>query len=85
MFCFIDGINEYEREEYLHTMDKVIFSLIELIREGSAAHFKLLLTSSQPTEDVRNVFDERGTLLHIIVASRGGLCGVCCNPATTQR
>ena len=64
VFSVIDGINEYEREEYLHTMDKVIFSLLELIKEGSAAHFKLLLTSPRPTEDVRNVFDERGTLLH---------------------
>jgi hypothetical protein len=58
VFCFINAINEYEREEYLHTMD--------LIRDGSAAHFKLLLTSPRPTDEVRNVFDERtGTLLHM--------------------
>ncbi|KAI1130784.1 hypothetical protein F5Y10DRAFT_234803 [Nemania abortiva] len=69
VFCFIDGINEYESEEYLHTIDEVIFALIELVDESSTswrAKFKLLLLSPRPTNEVRKVFDEeQGALLHM--------------------
>lgn len=66
IFCLIDGIKEYEREEYLHGMDEVIFSLRKLVDEGSPANFKLLLTSPRPTVEVKNIFDdEPGMLLHM--------------------
>ncbi|KAF2824204.1 hypothetical protein CC86DRAFT_51818 [Ophiobolus disseminans] len=66
VFCFIDGINEYEREEYVHTMDKVVVSLKDLVQYGSAANFKLLLTSPRPTMLVKNAFDTYNeTLMHM--------------------
>jgi hypothetical protein len=66
IFCLIDGINEYEREEYIHGMDEVVFSLMGLVDEGSKARFKLLLTSPRPTVQVRKAFDqEMDTLLHM--------------------
>ena len=33
VFCLIDGIKEYEREDYLHGMDDVIYSLLDLVAE----------------------------------------------------
>jgi hypothetical protein len=66
VFCIIDGINEYEREEYLHGMDDVVFALMGLVDEGSRASFKLLLLSPRPTVEVRKAFDnEPETLLHM--------------------
>jgi hypothetical protein len=66
VFCLIDGINEYEREGYIHGMDEVVFSLLGLVDEGSRARFKLLLTSPRPTVEVRKAFDqEDGALLHM--------------------
>ncbi|KAI0468397.1 hypothetical protein F4859DRAFT_490319 [Xylaria cf. heliscus] len=69
VFCLIDGINEYESEEYLHTMDEVILALLGLANEGNSpwrAKFKLLLMSPRPTVEVRQVFDqEPETLLHM--------------------
>jgi hypothetical protein len=69
IFCLIDGIHLYEREEYLHSMDSVILSLISLVEEHHhrrGAKFKLLLTSPQPTLEVRHAFDEESeSLLHM--------------------
>jgi hypothetical protein len=66
VFCIIDGINEYEREEYLHGMDDVVFELMGLVDEGSRASFKLLLLSPKPTSLVRKPFDrDPETLLHM--------------------
>jgi hypothetical protein len=66
VFCFIDSINVYEREEHLQDMWKVVNSLLDLVHVGSAAHFKLLLTSPTRTREVREAFDaENGTLLHL--------------------
>jgi hypothetical protein len=33
VFCLIDGINEYEREEYIHGMDDVVYALLKLVDE----------------------------------------------------
>lgn len=66
VFCFIDGINEYEREEYLQTMDLVVVTLLDLFSDGSRAHFTLLLMSPRPTTIVRQEFDDEvGVLLHM--------------------
>jgi len=69
IFVQIDGINLYEREEYLHQMDQVILCLLDLIGAGpirQGAKVKLLLTSARPTVEVRQVFeDEPDALLHM--------------------
>jgi hypothetical protein len=68
VYCVIDGINEYEREEYLHGMEVVVTALLGLVDEGGPgrARFKLLLTSPQPTVEVRQAFDDvPGALLHM--------------------
>jgi hypothetical protein len=66
VFCIIDGINEYEREEYIHGVDDVIYELMGVVDKGSRAKFKLLLLSPRPTTLVRSPFDEQpGTLLHM--------------------
>ncbi|KAI0872212.1 hypothetical protein GGS24DRAFT_468408 [Hypoxylon argillaceum] len=70
VFCLIDGINEYESEEYVHGMDDVIMMLLDLVHETTntswGAKLKLLLMSPQPTVEVRRVFDqEQGGLLHM--------------------
>ncbi|KAI0100560.1 hypothetical protein GGR51DRAFT_532420 [Nemania sp. FL0031] len=69
VYCFIDGINEYENEEYLHGMDQVVMTLLDLVDEKTGpgrAVFKLLLFSPRPTVEVRQVFDlEPETLLHM--------------------
>ncbi|KAI8625204.1 hypothetical protein F5Y19DRAFT_451396 [Xylariaceae sp. FL1651] len=69
VFCLVDGINEYESEEYLHGMDAVVMALLGLVDESTApgrAKFKLLLMSPRPTVEVRQVFDQHsGTLLHM--------------------
>ncbi|RYP66421.1 hypothetical protein DL771_007830 [Monosporascus sp. 5C6A] len=70
-FCLIDGINEYESEEYLHGMDAVVMALLGLVDEtgdgqSGRAKFKLLLMSPQPTVEVRQVFDQKpGAVLHM--------------------
>ena len=69
VFCLIDGINLYEAEEYLHSMDGVVLCLLGLANpryEGSRAKFKLLLLSPWPTVEVRQAFDDDPeTLLHM--------------------
>ncbi|KAH5355652.1 hypothetical protein HBI48_130480 [Parastagonospora nodorum] len=66
VFCLIDSINEYEREEYIHGMDDVVFALLGLADRSSRASFKLLLLSPRPTVEVRRAFDgEDGILLHM--------------------
>ncbi|KAI1737675.1 hypothetical protein F4680DRAFT_427593 [Xylaria scruposa] len=69
VFCLIDGINQYENEQFLHTMDEVVLALLGLANEGITspwrAKFKLLLMSPQPTVEVRQVFDGSGALLHM--------------------
>ncbi|KAI1748401.1 hypothetical protein F4782DRAFT_534505 [Xylaria castorea] len=79
VFCLIDGINECESEEYLHSMDAVVLALLFLVNESTTrpwmAKFKLLLMSPQPTVEVRQVFDEPGALLHM--AQEASLPGGC--------
>jgi hypothetical protein len=66
VFCFIDGIDQSERDEHLQDMGKVVLSLLDLIKDGSVASFKMSLTSPRPTRSVREAFDvQAGTLLHM--------------------
>jgi hypothetical protein len=66
VFCLIDGINEYEREEYLHDMEDVVLTLLGLVEQSSRPSFKLLLLSPRPTLEVRKAFDdEPDMLLHM--------------------
>ncbi|KAK1637798.1 hypothetical protein BDP81DRAFT_347230 [Colletotrichum phormii] len=69
VFCLVDGICLYETEEYLHGMDAVVLSLVRLVEEGGYGGrptIKLLITSPQPTVEVRQVFDQDPeSLLHM--------------------
>lgn len=67
IFCIIDGINEYEREEYLHGMDDVVLTLLDVVERGRAS-FKALILSPRPTLEVRKVFEgerEENGVLHM--------------------
>ena len=61
IFCFIDGIKYYEREEYLDDMSLVLRHLLDTREKSSEAEpgngvFKLLVTSPSPTTVVRQAF-----------------------------
>jgi hypothetical protein len=56
VFCLIDGIQEYEKRDYLESMADVVLALQDLVDGGSAAEFKLLLTSPNPTMYVKTGF-----------------------------
>ena len=68
VFCVVDGVNEYEDEDYFDELDQVIVALLNLMdgENRSGARIKLLLASPQPTTIVRQIFDdEPGILLHM--------------------
>ncbi|KAK0704491.1 hypothetical protein B0H67DRAFT_497390 [Lasiosphaeris hirsuta] len=59
VFCLIDGIKYYEREEYLEDMSLVLRCLLdtrENSTEAGGMAFKLLITSPSPTTIVRQAF-----------------------------
>ncbi|KFA78914.1 hypothetical protein S40288_11393 [Stachybotrys chartarum IBT 40288] len=68
-FCIIDGISLYETEDFEDGFDVVLMSLIAMAEHGETSGwptFKLLLTSPQPTLEVRKAFDpEPDTLVHM--------------------
>ncbi|KAK7423573.1 hypothetical protein QQX98_001031 [Neonectria punicea] len=80
VFCLIDGIDVYEREEYFQGMAEVVRFLLALVKEGNQApggRFKLLLTSPNTTLIVRKEFDpEPETLLHLAGLPRAGGLGM---------
>lgn len=66
IFCLIDGIHLYERDEYWKELDQILCSLIELAEDeeqGLSATMKILLTSPRVTRYVRRVFDAGTSLL----------------------
>ncbi|KAL5115141.1 hypothetical protein ACEQ8H_006977 [Pleosporales sp. CAS-2024a] len=66
VFCIIDGIDLYEREEYIDDMGKVVLTFLDLVSHGKMANMKLLLLSPRPMREVRQAFDdEPETLLHM--------------------
>ncbi|KAI1733498.1 hypothetical protein F4680DRAFT_454909 [Xylaria scruposa] len=59
VFCIIDGIKYYERDQYLQDMSEVLRFLLDLTRGGRLqCVFKLLATSPSPTTTVRHAFHE---------------------------
>ncbi|KAF3054786.1 hypothetical protein GL218_07411 [Daldinia childiae] len=68
VFCVIDGIGFYEREQYKDDMEEIlvfILSLAEDEEQGVDTAIKLFLTSPQPTRYVRAVFQEGVSLLNM--------------------
>ncbi|KAJ8127216.1 hypothetical protein O1611_g6423 [Lasiodiplodia mahajangana] len=66
VFCMIDGIGLYEREQYRSDMEEIlncILSLAEDEDQGVGASIKLFLTSTQPTRRVRKAFQAGTSLL----------------------
>ncbi|KAK4226039.1 hypothetical protein QBC38DRAFT_500777 [Podospora fimiseda] len=77
IFCIIDGIKYYERDEFAHEMGVVVREILDLVRDQQeqAAEelqyredglgsdiLKVLITSSAPTSIVRHAFDEEEIL-----------------------
>ncbi|KAI0470355.1 hypothetical protein F4859DRAFT_486496 [Xylaria cf. heliscus] len=63
VFCIIDGIKYYERDEYLQHMSEVLRFLLDLTQGGRLqCVFKILVTSPSPTTVVRHAFDENGII-----------------------
>ncbi|KAI1129504.1 hypothetical protein F5Y10DRAFT_264043 [Nemania abortiva] len=60
LVCFIDGIEYYERDEYLQEMEEVLAYVLELIIESKiAVDFKVMVTSPGRTRIVRQPFEIR--------------------------
>lgn len=58
VFCIIDGIRYYERDQYLREMSEVLRFLLDLTHVGRLqCVFKILVTSPAPTNVVRRAFD----------------------------
>ncbi|KAK6207240.1 hypothetical protein LQW54_007324 [Pestalotiopsis sp. IQ-011] len=68
IFCLIDGISLYENDIFLHEMSTAVMSLVRMADQLLGRHeptFKLLITSPQPTREVRRVFSDPNTLVHM--------------------
>ncbi|RDA82877.1 hypothetical protein CP532_0399 [Ophiocordyceps camponoti-leonardi (nom. inval.)] len=66
IFCFIDGIQIYERSQYRDGMEEVICSILAVAEDGEpgrSAPIKMLLTSPRATIHVRKLFDVNSSLL----------------------
>jgi hypothetical protein len=58
LFCFIDGIKYYERDQYSDDMGEVLRSLLDLTEDRNMHNtFKILVTSPSETKIVRQAFD----------------------------
>ena len=72
IFCLIDGIKYYEREEYLDDMSLVLRHLLDISAGGSyGTVFKVLVTSPTPTTIVRQAFSEDEILSLASLQSNG--------------
>ncbi|KAJ2981093.1 hypothetical protein NUW58_g6778 [Xylaria curta] len=59
VFCIVDGIKYYERDQYLQEMSEVLRFLLDLTQDGRLqCVFKILVTSPSPTTVVRHAFDQ---------------------------
>lgn len=59
LFCLIDGVVYYEREEFLDDLGRVLMSILQLSdQEGMHAPVKVLLTSPTRTAVVRQPFPD---------------------------
>ncbi|RCI10014.1 hypothetical protein L249_8697 [Ophiocordyceps polyrhachis-furcata BCC 54312] len=66
IFCFIDGIQIYERSQYRDGMEEVICSILAVAEDGEpgrSAPIKMLLTSPRATIHVQKLFDIDSSLL----------------------
>lgn len=59
LFCLVDGVVYYEREEFLHDLERVLMTILQLSdQEGVQAPIKVLLTSPTRTAVVRQPFPD---------------------------
>jgi hypothetical protein len=59
LFCIVDGIIYYEREEFKEDMERVLRSVLQVSSDNStSAAVKVLITSPTKTTDVRKPFPE---------------------------
>lgn len=59
VFCIIDGIKYYERDQYVDEMSAVLRFLLDLVQGGQEQYvFKILITSPSPTTIVRQAFSQ---------------------------
>lgn len=68
VFCMIDGIGLYEREQYKDGMEDILICILELAEDeekGIVTPIKMFLTSPRPTRHVRAVFQEGTSLLNM--------------------
>jgi hypothetical protein len=63
VFCIIDGIKYYERDQYLPEMYEVLRFLLDLTQgDRLQSVFKLLVASPSPTTEVRHIFNQDGIM-----------------------
>ncbi|KAK4160628.1 hypothetical protein QBC43DRAFT_325297 [Cladorrhinum sp. PSN259] len=76
VFCIIDGVRYYEREEYEYEMGLVVKEVLDLVQEehekhGEGSILKVLITSPAPTTIVRHAFRD-DEILMLSSAEQGG-------------
>lgn len=65
LFCFIDGMVYYERDEFIDEMQYVLAAIMRLVGDPTIqANVKLLITSPWRTDMVRQLFNEDHEILH---------------------
>jgi hypothetical protein len=59
LFCLVDGVVYYERDEFVHGLEQVLMTILQLSdKEGMQAPVKVLLTSPTRTTRVRQPFPD---------------------------
>ncbi|KAI1806952.1 hypothetical protein F4811DRAFT_560169 [Daldinia bambusicola] len=75
VFCILDGIGFYEREQYKDDMEDILDYILDLVEDEEhciAPVIKLLLTSPRPTRYVRAAFQDEISLLNMASISDNG-------------
>lgn len=66
LFCLIDGMVYYERDEFIDEMHYVLTEIIRLVGDPTIqANVKLLITSPWRTDMAQQFFQEDGEILHM--------------------
>ncbi|KAF1955393.1 hypothetical protein CC80DRAFT_536340 [Byssothecium circinans] len=74
VFCFIDGIGYYERDQFVDSSIHVLHYITWCIKDaGIRAALKVLVTSAAPTSEVRKIIEEDEIVSMTGLRSTGGV------------
>ncbi|OTB15343.1 hypothetical protein K445DRAFT_12109 [Daldinia sp. EC12] len=75
VFCILDGIGLYEREQYKDDMEDILDYILDLVEDEEHdidTVFKLFLTNPRPTRYIRAAFQDEISLLNMASVSDNG-------------